>query len=189
MSRQLWNSLNSPDILCTLTSKLPGNGRDKWNRKVLSIRRHRAEDPELADFIDFINDETLLASDPLFSREALKVYVEKEERSHLKKKMKSYASNTTDKVQEEKDAKKEMKCPVCEEKHDLDNCKQFSSMSVDERSKMLRKKKIMLWLLPSSVSRAYCQDLQEKESLQNLCNEASNWIAWLCTKMESWWSS
>ena len=142
MSRQQWNSLNSPDILCTLTSKLPGNARDKWNRKVLSIRRHRAEDPELADFIDFINDETLLASDPLFSREALKVYVEKEERSHLKKKMKSYASNTTDKVQEEKDAIKEMKCPVCEEKHDLDNCKQFSSMSVDERSKMLRKKRL-----------------------------------------------
>ena len=117
MSREQWNSLNSPDILCTLTSKLPGNARDKWNRKVLSIQRHRAEDPELADFIDFINEETLLASEPLFSREALKVYVEKE-RSHLKKKMKSYASNTTDKVQEEKDAIKEMKCPVCEEKHD-----------------------------------------------------------------------
>ena len=102
MSRQQWNSLNSPDILCTLTSKLPGNARDKWNRKVLSIQQHRAEDLELADFIDFINDETLLASDPLFYREALKVYVEKEERSHLKKKMKSYASNTTDKIQEEK---------------------------------------------------------------------------------------
>ena len=38
MSQQRWNSLNSPDILCTLTSKLPGNARDKWNRKVLSIR-------------------------------------------------------------------------------------------------------------------------------------------------------
>ena len=78
----------------------------------------------MADFIDFINDETLLASDPLFSGEALKVYVEKDEKSHLKKKMKPYASNTTDKVQEEKDDIKEMKCLVCEEKHDLDNCKQ-----------------------------------------------------------------
>ena len=28
--------------------------------------------------------------------------------------MKSYASNTTDKVQEEKDDIKEIKCPVCE---------------------------------------------------------------------------
>ena len=96
----------------------------------------------MADFIDFINDEILLASRPLFSREALKVYVEKKERNHLKKKMKSYASNTTGKVQEEKDDIKEMKCPVCVEKHDLDNCKQFSKMSVDGRSKMLRRKRL-----------------------------------------------
>ena len=60
-------------------------------------------DPELADFTDFINDENLLASDPRFSQEALKVYVKKEERSRLKEKMKSFASNTTDMVQEEKD--------------------------------------------------------------------------------------
>ena len=73
MSRQRWNSLSSPDILCTLTSKLLGNARDKWNRKVLSIRRRKVEDPELAYFIDFIQDQTLLASDPLFSREALKL--------------------------------------------------------------------------------------------------------------------
>ena len=63
-SQQQWNSLNSPDILYTPTSKLPGNVRDKWNR-------------EVADFIHFINDETLLASDPLFSQEEWKVYVEK----------------------------------------------------------------------------------------------------------------
>ena len=96
----------------------------------------------MTDFIDFINDETLLAIDPLFSRETLKVYVEKEERSHLKKKMKSYGSNTTGKVQEEKDEIKEMKCLVCEENHDLDNCKNFSNMSVDERSKMPRRKRL-----------------------------------------------
>ena len=142
MSRKQWSSLNSPEILCTLTSKVPGNARDRWNRKVLSIRRHRAKDPELADFIDFINDETLLGIGPLFSRETLKMYVEKEERSYLKKKMKSYASSTTDKVQEEKGDIKEMKYPVCEEKHDLDKCKQFNNMSVDKRSKIPRKKRL-----------------------------------------------
>ena len=118
------------------------NNRDKWNRKVLSIRRRRVKDPELADFIDFINYETLLASDPLYSREALKVYVEREEKGHVKKKMKSYASNATDKVQEKKDDIKEIKNPVCEEKHDLDKCKQFNNMSVHERSKMLRRKRL-----------------------------------------------
>ena len=84
----------------------------------------------------------------------MKVYVEKDERSHLKKKMKSYASNTTDNVQEEKDDIKEMKCLIYEEKHDLDNCKQFNNMSVDERSKMLRRKRLCYGCyLPVSAER------------------------------------
>ena len=116
----------------------------------------------MADFIDFINDETLLASDPLFSREALKVYVEKDERSHLKKKMKSFASNTTDKVQEEKGDIKEMKCPVCQGKHDLDNCKQFNNMSVDERSKMLRKKKDYAMVTTSQYQQSILPRLARK---------------------------
>ena len=33
MSQQQWNSLNSPNILCTLTPKLPKNTRDKRIRK------------------------------------------------------------------------------------------------------------------------------------------------------------
>ena len=72
----------------------------------------------------------------------MKVYVEKEEKSYLKKKMKSYPSNTTYKVQEEKDDMKEIMCPVCEEMHDLDYCKQFNNMSVDERRKRLRRKRL-----------------------------------------------
>ena len=51
--------------------------RDKWNRKVLSVKKCRVKNAELADFIDFINDETSLASDPLFSLTVLNVYVEK----------------------------------------------------------------------------------------------------------------
>ena len=72
MLRQQWNSLDTPDILCALISKLPGNARDKWNRKVMMIRRSHGREPELSDFIDFVDDETLLASDTLFSQEALK---------------------------------------------------------------------------------------------------------------------
>ena len=77
MSRQQWNSLDTPDILCALISKLPGNARDKWNRKAMMIRRSHGGEPELSDFIDFVDDETLLASDPLFSQEALKQYIER----------------------------------------------------------------------------------------------------------------
>ena len=70
MSRQQWNSLDTPYILCALISKLPGNARDKWTRKVMMIQRSYGGEPELSDFTDFVDDETL-ASDPLFSQEAL----------------------------------------------------------------------------------------------------------------------
>ena len=70
MALQHWNSVDTPEVLCMLMSKLPGNTRDQWNRKVLIIRRQQRREPELEDFIDFFDDETQLANDPLFSREA-----------------------------------------------------------------------------------------------------------------------
>ena len=67
MPRSQWNSLDTPDIPCSLISTFPGNARDKWNRKVMMIRRYHEREPELSDFVDFVDGEILLASDPLFS--------------------------------------------------------------------------------------------------------------------------
>ena len=36
MSCQQWNSLDTADVLCSLVSKLPGNTRDRWNRKIIA---------------------------------------------------------------------------------------------------------------------------------------------------------
>ena len=41
MSCQQWNSLDTPDVLCSLVSKLPGNTMDRWNRKVFMLRKHQ----------------------------------------------------------------------------------------------------------------------------------------------------
>ena len=54
MSRQQWNALDTPDVLCSLISKLPGNTRDRWNRQVLNLRRHEQREPELAVLIEFV---------------------------------------------------------------------------------------------------------------------------------------
>ena len=69
-----WNVLDSPNILCMLISKLPGGIIERWNRKVLNIRRRQVREPTLDDTIDFIEEETILMNDPLFSREALANY-------------------------------------------------------------------------------------------------------------------
>ena len=63
--------LNTPDVICMLLSKLPGSARDKCSRKVLTIRRKVSREPEMADFIQFVNDETLIVTGPVFSKEAI----------------------------------------------------------------------------------------------------------------------
>ena len=67
---QTWNVFDTSEIMCMLLSKLPGGIRDKWSKRVLLIRRKKGKELELADFIDFVNDENLIVIDPVFSKEA-----------------------------------------------------------------------------------------------------------------------
>ena len=101
MSCQQWNSLDTADVLCSLVSKLPGNTRDRWNRKITMLRKHQQLEPELSDLIDFVEKEMVLANDPLFSREALKDYTDKHDRSSKKRLIKSYAAQTPAPAKEE----------------------------------------------------------------------------------------
>ena len=135
---QQWNYLDAPDILYALISKLPGNARDKWKRKVMMIRRFHGREPELSDIISFVDDKTLLTSDPLSSQEALKEYNESQEKG-TRRKLKSYFSHAAEPVKNERDVSSGNNCP--EGRHDLDNCRQFNDLTLEERSKTLRKKK------------------------------------------------
>ena len=61
------------------------------------IRRHHGREPEMLDFINYIGDETLLASHALFSTEALKEYNEKQEKG-TRRILKSSVSYAVDHV-------------------------------------------------------------------------------------------
>ena len=67
---QTWNVFDTFEIMCMLLSKLPGGIREKWSKRVLLIRRKKGKELELADFIDFVNDENLIVIDTVFSKEA-----------------------------------------------------------------------------------------------------------------------
>ena len=94
------------------------------------IRRSHGREPELSDFIDFVDDETLLASDPLFSQEALKQYNERQEDGT--RKLKSYVSDAVEPVKNERDVSIGNDCRVCEGRRDLDNCRQFNDLTLEE---------------------------------------------------------
>ena len=97
---QHWNALDTPEILCMLISKLPGVLMDRWNRKVQNIRRRESREPDLIDFVRFVEEETLLMNDPLFSREALCEYAgQKEKEGKAKhKKLKNCYTKSEEKV-------------------------------------------------------------------------------------------
>ena len=75
---QDWNALDTPGMLCMLILKLSGELMDRWNKTVKAIRRKQIRELDLQDSIQFVEKETTLMNDPLFSREALHEYIKKQ---------------------------------------------------------------------------------------------------------------
>ena len=76
ISVQNCNALDSPDTLSIMISKFPQDIRDRWNRKVLSLRKRHQKEPTLSDLPYFIEEESALVNDPLFSNSVVDEYLE-----------------------------------------------------------------------------------------------------------------
>ena len=108
-------------------------------------------EPSLSDLILFIDEETTLLNDPLFSRDAVSQYQEKKEKYDRKKKVNNFLAKTEIQTNESfklKAQKQEPECPVCGKSHGIEDCEDFLKLDVEERSKM------MLWVLPKSLKNA-----------------------------------
>ena len=73
--------LNTPEIMRMLLATLLGEKRDMWSRRVLLIGRKQGKGPDLADFIDLINDENRIINNPVFSKAAVEQYIDKKTKS------------------------------------------------------------------------------------------------------------
>ena len=76
-----WNAVDTPEMLCMLISKLPGGLMDRWNRTVQAIRRKQIGEPDL----QFVEEETTLMNDLLFSRETLHEYIKGPEKQNQRR--------------------------------------------------------------------------------------------------------
>ena len=79
----------------SFASKLLGGIMKRWNRKVLNIRCQDRK-PTSDDMIDFIEEETILINDSLFSHEVLADYHTKLECPVRQKQMKNYTIKAED---------------------------------------------------------------------------------------------
>ena len=99
----------------------------------------------ISDLILFIDEETTLLNDPLFSRDAVSQYQEKKEKYDQKKKVNTFLAKTEIQTNESfklKAQKEEIECPVCGKSHGIEDCADFLKLSIEERSKMIFKKKL-----------------------------------------------
>ena len=100
---------------------------------------------DLIDFVQFVEEETLLINDPLFSREPLHDYAGQEEKvgNAKHKKLKNCYSKPKEKVtQNQSSVNPRKKCVFCDGSHEWDNCQFYTQILAEDRSKFLRENKL-----------------------------------------------
>ena len=99
--------------------------KDRWNRLAYNLRTYQERDTEFADLVNFVEEETILITDPMFSGDALDSFMDKAQRSdHRNRGVKTYATKT-DITREER--KCQSPCHMCKKNHEMHNCKKFLS--------------------------------------------------------------
>lgn len=119
-SKQSWNVLDLLKTLSLMISKFPRHISGRRNRQALTIRMHHLRGLSLSDIIAFVEKETILVNDPLFSNNAVEIYLDKTKES-AQKRMKYF----TTKAEEQKSQEEvRSRCLICNKNHDLDPCNQ-----------------------------------------------------------------
>ena len=100
--------------------------------------------PGLSDLILFINEKVTILNDPSFSRDVVSQYQEKKEKYDRKKNVNTFLTKTEIQTNESfklKIQKEEIECPVCGKSQGIEDCGEFLKLGIEERSKMIFKKK------------------------------------------------
>ena len=110
-----------------------------------SIRAKHSREPELRDLIKYVDKETALVSDLLFSKEAVEQYSDKRDiKVDNRRRVGSYEirSEEESKNKPDKDTKEKDKCVMCAAFHDLDDCSVFIPLTAEDRNKVHFKNKL-----------------------------------------------
>ena len=96
-------------------------------QKGSAIRKRHLHEPDLQDLIMFVEEETVLMNDPLFSREALHKYTKHPEKStHVKaRKLKNCYTKADEKNEmtvEQTETVASTRCKFCDGNQDLEDC-------------------------------------------------------------------
>ena len=99
-----------------------------------------SREPQLFDLEYFVENEMTLMGDALYSRDAVSQFIEKNQKERGL--LSTVKAEELGKVDISKKLKVGNRCPLCNEKHDIEDCVFFLQQTLEEQSKLLYKKKL-----------------------------------------------
>ena len=123
-----------------LLENIPPPLIDRWNRKAMTLRQANAKEPTLKDFVGFMEQETSLVNDPLYSRHAIARDTSSNhpDKGHSRDSRRFYKTAATKNEQ-----MPEIKiCPFCNQQHDVEDCPIILAKDMEQRSIMIKTKKL-----------------------------------------------
>ena len=147
-SMQFLSDLDSVEVLKQVSSKLPSYSGVKWCRHAFELKKNHGRTVTFHDLVKFVETEADLATDPVFSPDALKS--ERKKPSEKDKKaghktqrqppnLNSMVTTTGDPLRtntstsDPKGQSKSRICPACSKDHTLSSCDEFKKKTVKER--------------------------------------------------------
>ena len=149
-----------------------------------------SREPTLIDLANFVEDEMTLVNDPRYSRMTVSQYLEKgpTRKRHRGDRRKFHAmttktDNSSKDLQKGNKASSGRTCPVCGERHDIEDCKYYLQQTLEERSKLVFKKKLCYGCF-QEIKKDHNAKNCSKRRLCKVCN-GKHPTPWLYQK-ESW---
>ena len=140
--------LNSEDTLKRVTSKLPSSVGVRWCRFANKMLKSEERLSTFHDVVKFVTQEAALATDPVFSPEALKEarkseFTSSSSSGNSGRKVKSASSFSTNATPPEEQSPPCSSCPFCNSHHhSLENCSSFKKKTVKEKKAFVQEARI-----------------------------------------------
>lgn len=156
-----------------LLVKLPEWLVTRWNRIVVEKRDYSHTFPLFKDFVDFINKEAKIASDPVTSLVSLKGVGSSindpkpvNRGPQRQNPVRGRTLLTESECKSSINVASKSVCVVCKKSHDVESCKMFLRKSLDERKSFLKEKGLCFGCLSEGHISKYCKKRRK-------CNKCS----------------
>ena len=122
--------------------------RSRWKRRAMEIKKESERYPKFEEFVEFVHDQTIQETDPVYGK-----VVGKKSASKEVKKSSAFSSNAAHSSQ----SVKSYKCVLCKGEHRLIHCQKFKDMKPADRLRAVADNKLCHNCFYSNHATADCR--------------------------------